>query len=81
MSRNSHKEFLTRLDQSRKSTFLVAEYLHRSGYNVEIPAFDYRDQHTNWLDHVDDGDLFIKKGNGLRHAGSDHHADMPRTSG
>ena len=59
MNKNSHQEFLSRLDASRKSTFLVAEYLHRSGYNVYIPAFDYRDQDTNWEDHVDDGDIYI----------------------
>ena len=80
MSRNSHKEFLTRLDQSRKSTFLVAEYLHRSGYNAEIPAFDYRDQHTNWLDHVDDGDLFIQKSNGPRHRIDVKHVSFRFTS-
>ncbi len=61
MNNNSHKKFLNRLDASRKSTFLVAEYLHRAGYNVEIPAFDYRDENSNWEDHVDDGDLFIWK--------------------
>ena len=61
MNSNSHDAFLRRLDQSRKSTFLVAEYLHRSGYNVNIPAFDYRDPNSNWEDHVDDGDLFIWK--------------------
>lgn len=61
MSKNSHQEFLGRLDASRKSTFLVAEYLHRSGYSVHIPAFDYRDENSKWEDHVDDGDLFIWK--------------------
>lgn len=61
MNKSSHKEFLKRLDASRRSTFLVAEYLHRAGYNVEVPAFDYRDENSNWEDHVDDGDLFIWK--------------------
>lgn len=80
MNKNSHKEFLTRLDQSRKSTFLVAEYLHRSGYNVEIPAFDYRDQHTNWEDHVDDGDLFVWKDGGKRHRIDVKHVALQFTS-
>lgn len=61
MNKNSHKEFLSRLDASRKSTFLVAEYLHRAGYTVYVPAFDYRDENSNWEDHVDDGDLYIWK--------------------
>lgn len=80
MSENSHAEFLKRLDDSRKSTFLVAEYLHKSGYNVEIPVFDYRDRNTNWEDHVDDGDLFIWKNDGPRHRIDVKHVSFRFTS-
>lgn len=61
MSKNSHQEFLSRLDASRKSTFLVAEYLHRRGFNVHVPAFDYNENDEHWEKHVDDGDLYIWK--------------------
>lgn len=61
MSKNSRKEFIKRLDASRKSTFLVAEYLHRAGYSVHIPCFDYNEKDEYWEDHVDDGDLYIWK--------------------
>lgn len=67
MSRNSGEAFRKRLDQSRFSTFLVAEYLHKRGYNVHIPAFDYNQNDENWLDHVDDGDLYIWKERGENH--------------
>lgn len=59
MSKNSRQEFLSRLDASRKSTFLVAEYLHRAGYSIHIPAFDYNEKDEHWKDHVDNGDLYI----------------------
>lgn len=67
MSANSHKAFLRRLDQSRLSTFLVAEFLHKRGYTVVIPAFNYPPPNSNWEDHVDDGDLFISKDNEPQH--------------
>lgn len=59
MTENSREAFSRRLDASRKSTFLVAEYLHKAGYNVNIPAFDYNEDNGPWEDHVDDGDLYI----------------------
>lgn len=77
---NSHDAFLRRLDQSRKSTFLVAEYLHRSGYNVNIPAFDYRDPDSNWEDHVDDGDLYIWKECENQHRIDVKHVSMEFTT-
>ena len=80
MSKNSHQKFLSRLDASRKSTFLVAEYLHRSGYNINIPAFDYRDENTNWEDHVDDGDLYIWKEHEDPHRIDVKHVSMEFTT-
>ncbi len=59
---NTLESFLKRLDGSRYSTFLIAEYLHKRGYSVRIPAFDYRDESSDWRDHVDDGDIYISKG-------------------
>ena len=80
MSKNSRQEFLSRLDASRKSTFLVAEYLHRSGYNINVPAFDYRDKNTNWKDHVDDGDLYIWKEHEKPHRIDVKHVSMRFTT-
>lgn len=64
MNKNSHQQFLSRLDASRKSTFLVASYLHRAGYNIHVPAFDYNENDEHWEDHVDDGDIYIWKDKG-----------------
>ena len=61
MNANSLEAFQKRLDKSRFSTFLVAEYLHKRGYTVHIPAFDYRPPDSNWQDHVDNGDLYVWK--------------------
>lgn len=61
MNANSYEAFIRRLDKSRMSTFLVAEYLHKRGYTVHIPAFDYRPLGSNWQDHVDNGDLYVWK--------------------
>lgn len=61
MSANSLEAFQRRLDKSRFSNFLVAEYLHKRGYSVHIPAFDFRTPDSNWEDHVDDGDLYAWK--------------------
>jgi hypothetical protein len=80
MNKNGHKEFLSRLDASRKSTFLVAQYLHCSGYNINIPAFDYRDPDSNWEDHVDDGDLYIWKEHEVPHRIDVKHISMEFTT-
>ena len=80
MTENSHDAFLKRLDQSRTSTFLVAQYLHKAGYNVTVPAFDYRDPNTNWEDHVDNGDLFIWKEKEEQHRIDVKHVSLDFTS-
>ena len=59
MNKNSTEAFLKRLDSSRHSVFAVAKYLHHAGYNVSIPAFDYRPPNSNWEDHTDNGDMYI----------------------
>lgn len=64
MNKNSLSAFHQRLDDSRFSVFLMAEYLHKRGYSVNIPAFVYRKPGSNWQDHVDNGDLFIQKDGG-----------------
>ena len=61
MSKNSTEAFHRRLDSSRHSVFVVAEYLHRAGFTVNIPAFDYRPPDSNWQDHTDNGDMYIWK--------------------
>lgn len=64
MSLNTKNAFIRRLDASRKSTFLVAAFLHKAGFNVHIPAFDYNEANEPWEDHVDDGDIYIWKERG-----------------
>lgn len=61
MKPNSHQAFISRLDKSRFSTFVVAYYLHKRNWDVTIPAFIYPDENSNWEENVDDGDLYIKK--------------------
>jgi hypothetical protein len=67
MNKNSTENFLKRLDGSRHSVFVVAEFLHKKGYNISIPAFDYRPPNSNWEDHVDDGDMYIWKNSENKH--------------
>lgn len=79
MNKNSTEAFLRRLDKSRHSVFLVAEYLHKSGYNVHIPAFDYRPTDSNWEDHTDNGDLYIWKEKEQQHRIDVKHRNLDFT--
>ena len=56
-----HERFIRRLDASRPSTFRVAEWLHKKGWSINIPAISYAPLDANPLDYVDEGDLFIEK--------------------
>jgi hypothetical protein len=58
---DQHSRFLKRLDASRPSVFRVAEWLHRRGFTVKIPSMTYAKDASEHSQHVDDGDLFIKK--------------------
>jgi hypothetical protein len=61
-----HEGFTKRLDASRSSTFRVAEWLHKKGFSVTIPAIRFAPLGANPLDYVDEGDLFIESG-GKKH--------------
>lgn len=67
MNPNSHEEFINRLDKSRYSTFLMAEYLHKKNWDVTVPAFIYPKPNDNWEDNVDNGDIYISKNGGPSH--------------
>jgi hypothetical protein len=59
--REAHKRFLKRLDGSRPAMFRVAEWLHKKGYDVGIPAIRYRKFEDKIEDFVDSGDVFARK--------------------
>jgi hypothetical protein len=56
-----HDRFIKRLDASRPSMFRVAEWLHKKGWSINIPAIRYKPMGENPMDYVDDGDLFIER--------------------
>jgi hypothetical protein len=58
---SQHQRFLQRLDNSRASIFLVAEWLHKRGYSVSIPAIRYAPKASEQLDYVDEGDIIIER--------------------
>lgn len=57
-----HQRFIERLDRSRPSMFRAAEWLHRKGYSVSIPAIQYCPPDEDPEKYFDTGDLFIEKG-------------------
>lgn len=57
-----HERFTKRLEASRASTFKVAEWLHKKGFSISIPAIRFAPLGSNPLDYVDEGDLFIESG-------------------
>jgi hypothetical protein len=59
-----HHRFIKRLDASRPSTFRVAEWFHKKGWSISIPAIRFKPMGANPMDYVDDGDLFINKADG-----------------
>jgi len=59
--RGQHQKFLERLDASRPSIFRVAEWLHKRGYSVSIPAIQYAPTAKEHLKYVDHGDIVIEK--------------------
>ena len=59
--RQAHERFLKRLDGSRPATFRVAEWLHKAGYSINIPAIRYRKFEDKIEDFVDSGDIFVEK--------------------
>ena len=79
-----HQEFLKRVDNSRPAVFKIAEYLHRSGYSVFIPAYKYAPTASEHMAYVDNGDIIIEgKNNGrveVKHMKKNmftYHKDFP----
>jgi len=59
--RERHRQFIERLDRSRPATFRAAEWLHKKGYNITIPAIQYRPFEEAPDKYLDSGDMFIEK--------------------
>lgn len=57
-----HNKFLKRLDKSRSAVFKVAEYLHKAGFDVLVPATKFAPYAKVHLDYVDEGDIIATKG-------------------
>jgi hypothetical protein len=55
----THRRFLRDLDGSRHSMFVVAEWLHKKGYSVEIPAIRYAPTAADHAEYSDNGDVFV----------------------
>ena len=60
---DQHSKFLERLDKSRGPVFWVAEYLHKAGFTVTVPATRYAPTAKDHPDYVDNGDIIAVKGN------------------
>jgi hypothetical protein len=54
-----HKIFLRRLESSRDAVWLVAYWLHRRGWTVEVPAIHHGEKRSDWKKFSDEGDLLI----------------------
>lgn len=59
-----HQKFQIRLDNSRSTVFCIAEYLHHCGFSVQIDAFVYATDASQWQNNVDRGDIKIRHKNG-----------------
>lgn len=57
-----HSKFLERLDRSRPAVFKVAEFLHKEGFTVTIPAIEYAPTAADHTKFVDNGDIIAEKG-------------------
>jgi len=55
----TYDAFTDRLNKSRPAMFRVAEWIHRKGRSVYIPAIIAAPKGSDWKDYVDDGDLFV----------------------
>lgn len=56
--------FIGRLSGSTHAVMVVAHWLHKKGYELNIPAIRYAPSSAESADYVDDGDIKIRKGDG-----------------
>jgi len=56
-----HSKFLSRLNESRAAVFKVAEYLHKAGFTVTIPAIRFAPTAADHEKFVDEGDIIATK--------------------
>jgi hypothetical protein len=63
---SAHEKFSKRVTDSVSAVFVVAEFLHRKGYTIEIPRLRIRQKWENPSDYADGGDLFVLHENGER---------------
>lgn len=73
-----YSRFINRLDKSRPAVFRVAEYLHKSGFTVTIPAIHFTPSAERHAEFLDDGDIFAEKNNEkhrieVKHIDTDFH--------
>jgi hypothetical protein len=61
VSEVNHKRFLKHLDQSQDAVWTVAQWLHGKGHRVSIPPTTKAENHSEWKDHADGGDLYISQ--------------------
>tara|TARA_R110000823_G_scaffold309207_1_gene433256 strand:+ start:83 stop:598 length:516 start_codon:yes stop_codon:yes gene_type:complete len=57
----NHSKFLSHLDESQSSVWLVAQMLSSRGYDVRIPPTVKAKQKSDWKSCADGGDLFISQ--------------------
>ena len=61
--RETHKKFLSHLDDSTEAVFIVALHLYNKGLDVRINAMQKAKSHKEWKSCKDDGDLYVYKNN------------------
>jgi len=54
-----HKRFLNRLARSREAVMRVAQWLHFSGLDIEIPSVQFSPTAAESDSYIDVGDIFI----------------------
>lgn len=55
----NHARFLSHLQESDRSVWLVAKMLRERGHTVIVPSSSKAAKHEDWQAHADDGDLYI----------------------
>jgi len=57
----NHKKFLSHLNESQNSVWVVAKFLNSFGYNVTVNASGQAKEAKDWQSFVDNGDLLIQQ--------------------
>jgi hypothetical protein len=61
VTHDNHQKFLSHLDNSSSAVWLVAEMLNGRGYDVSIPPNTRAERHSDWQNHADSGDIYIRQ--------------------